>query len=147
MKSIIYIFSLLIIFSVGNLQAQVAPPSSVDVHLEPIGTISTSLFDTTTLDMSTQSMKVKAIVDVVDHTNINKIHLKFGTTLGGSDLASHVFTNSPIQSVPLGWSFELANNKYELVIGDFLGLSAYHCEVKLEYNDGQISAPVTYSSQ
>lgn len=123
------------------------PPSNFQVFMLVVGNQSVSIFDTTAFDVSNQTVKAKLVVSVTDATNIAKIHVKMGSTVGGSDLVNHVFTTDPLQIVPQDYSFEFFNNKYNLVIGQYTGLTTYHCEVKLEYTDGQISSPVTYSSE
>jgi hypothetical protein len=124
------------------------PPSNVEVVLENVVSSSTaSLFDTSSFNINSLVFQAKLLVEVVDYTNVSKIHIKLGTSSGASDLIQHVFTTDPLQMVPLYFSYSYENNLYTLEVGQYTGLTTYYCEVQLEYSDGQFSLPTLYSSE
>ena len=128
--------------------AQVLPPQNVRAILKVDTTNTVSLAalmqnpnQSATLS-STKDLEVK--VDLVTITDIDKIHVKVGTTSGGNDIAQQIFTLDNAVGLPNSCSYYRDGLVLHLGMGTFNGLTSFYIEVKLEDVNGTFSTPAVY---
>ena len=133
--------------------AQVAPPADVFAIENVVGSgndsaviITEANLLGTDLENLLADVEVELVVTVVLQgvEDLDKIHVKVGSTVGGSEHASHAFLLDGT-AVPEGLSYKRDGLTLKLGMGTFTDLGQFHVEVKLENLDGELSLPGTYS--
>jgi hypothetical protein len=83
-------------------------------------------------------------VSVDQGDNIYKLHIKLGSTEGGSEyLATNFDYNTP--GIFGSTSYAQIGNNITLVLGSFTGMVHYYAEVQVERNDHTMQTPFTFS--
>jgi hypothetical protein len=146
MKTKIYFLLSFFVISclVKTLSAQsLLPPSRMEVYMIVAPDDTTNLFGDTTFAVHTK-LKGKMVVNLRDTLNISKIHVKLGTTNGGSQLLNRVFVYDLRGNFNDGTSYMRNKKTLYLGLGNFVGLTNYYGEVTLEDIDGDLTTPVKY---
>ena len=148
MKHYIYIFFLFSFFITSNLEAQqISPPNSVRgiLRLDSLITTSQISQDSTTNNFQTHTSKLLVVVNLATISNLDKIHVKVGSTSGANDIAQYTFQFDINQNLPIDYSYYRKGLRLELYMGKYSNLNSFNIEVKLEDVNGNLSTPVYYS--
>ena len=120
------------VFAPAVLIAQ-STPESVQVFLKPVDENGQALRsrDHSTFDAATTIQDVTLAVKLNDVNDVQKLHIKFGTTVGGNDKAE-LAVNFDGSNLPTGVTLTKKGNIAYVQVGSFLGLANYYAEVKVE---------------
>jgi len=144
LKKIIYT-GIIFLLSWNSLYAQtVLPPSRMEVYMQQAGTDSVIVFGDTVF--SSQAILMGTVfIKLQDTLNLSKIHVKLGTTSGGSDLFSKDFSFDVSGNFSDSTSYTRNGLNVLLGIGQFIGLNSYYAEVRLEDTSQNLSDPIYYN--
>ncbi|MCX6276180.1 MAG: hypothetical protein NTV09_13345, partial [Bacteroidetes bacterium] len=81
-------------------------------------------------------------IQLFEFTGISSLHVKLGTTSGGSDLLDKTFSFDVSGSVGNGCTYSRNENTVTLGLGSYNGLTSYFSEVKLERDDHSLTDSV-----
>ena len=134
----------------GTLKSQVLPAQEVQIALKPLTplVISDAVMDTLTdpfyLIQQDSSLNISVNIILQDTIALNIIHVKLGTTSGGSELMTQTF-NYDGSAVGTGLTFSKSLNTVSLGLGTHLNTNnaLYFVEVKLEDTSGNQSIVTT----
>ncbi len=150
MKKIISTLVLGLAITVG-LKAQTVPsPTEVMVNMEPVNemVIPEEVLDTLSNPMSllgpTEELNLSVSMILTDTNTVSKIHIKLGTTLGGSDLLENTYIYDGTPSEPL--SYFRDGDMLTLGMGTHLNSGVFYCEIILEDSTGNTSLTITSQS-
>lgn len=138
------IFLLLISFTFVGLKAQtVLPLTEAYMNLELVNTVvlsDTALgasFDPMSVLSATDTFLVSVTMIVPDTNQINKFHIKLGTTLGGNDLVDQHFDYDVILNAPQMYMREA--DMIKICFGEYLNTNVFYSEIKVEDHLGNFS--------
>ena len=134
----------------GSLKAQVLPIQEVQIALTPLTplVISDAVMDTLTdpfyLIQQDSILNVSLSIILQDTADLNIIHVKLGTTSGGSELMTQTF-NYDGSAIGSGLTFSKELNNVTLGLGTQPNINnaLYFVEVKLEDINGTQSVITT----
>lgn len=134
----------------GSLKSQVLPVQEVQIALKPLTplVIPNAVMDTLTdpfyLIQQDSALKVAVNIILQDTTSLNIIHLKLGTTLGGTELITQSF-NYDGTNVGAGYSFSKSFNNATIDLGVHPNTNnaLYYVAIELEYDNGNKSSITT----
>src|SRR5688500_351274 len=122
----------------------VLPPSRMEVYTHRSNIDSIIVFNDTLF--SSQSILIATVfLKLQDTLNLAKIHVKLGTTPGGSDIFSKDFLFDVEGSFSDNTSYWRGGLKILLGIGQFTGLNSYYSEVQLEDTSQNLSDAIHYN--
>jgi len=132
------------------LKSQVLPVQEVQIALKPLTplVISNAVMDTLTdpfyLIQQDSSLKISLNIILQDTIALHLIHIKLGTTLGGSELITQAF-NYDGSNVGAGLNFSKSLNNVTIDLGVHPNTNnaLYFVEVKLENTSGNQSTITT----
>lgn len=90
-------------------------------------------------------IQVVMTIQLFEVTDINSLHVKLGTTSGGSDLLDKTFDFDVSGSVGNGCSYSRTDYIITLGLGNFNGLTSYYSEVKLERADHTLTDAIVFN--
>ncbi len=142
---VIVFMSAFIFISWNHTNTQtVLPPSRMEVYMQLASNDSTVVFNDTSFT-SQNILQGTVFIKLQDTLSLAKIHVKLGTTQGGSDLFSKDFLYDDSGNFTDGTSYSRNGLNILLGIGQFTGLNSYYAEVKLEDTSQNLSDPVYYN--
>jgi len=80
-------------------------------------------------------IRVQMTINLFATTGILSIQVKLGTTEGGSELLSKIFSYDVSGNVGDGCTYSRVGEVVTLGLGDYSGLTSYFSEVKIERDD------------
>ncbi|MEO8086612.1 MAG: hypothetical protein ABI763_07320 [Bacteroidota bacterium] len=91
------------------------------------------------------SIRVVMTVQLFEFTGISSIHVKLGTTDGGSELLDKTFAFDVSGNVGNGCTYSRTGNVINLGLGDYNGLMGYFSEVKIERDDHSLTEAFVFN--
>lgn len=136
---------ILLLVSSFTIAAQSPSAPALTLIVEPSGT---TTFDPvqnpTGHPFATDTARVSLVVEVADTANITVLHVKLGTSGGGSQLALQDFAFDVNTGLPAGMSYRREGNAVYLTLGSFSGFNAAYATVSTGNGSGS-SADATAS--
>lgn len=130
---------------VDSLNAQtVLPPSRMEVYMQLSNNDSSIVFDDT-LFSSHSILDGTVYIKLQDTLNLSIIHVKLGTTQGGSDIFNKDFVFDEAGDFTDNTWYLREGLDVMLGIGEFIGLNSYFSEVRLEDTSQNLSDTVYYN--
>ncbi len=134
-----------------EIKAQTVPsPSEAYLNMELINStvIPDEVLDTLTNPMnivaSTDVLKISLSMLLVDTNVVNKIHIKLGTTSGGTDLLEQTFNYDTNLILPQSYFRE--EEMVSIVFGEYINSSVFYCQIILEDIAGNLSEIINCNS-
>lgn len=101
----------------------------------------------TTTVSSNDSMQLKVRMNLQTIQDVDKIHVKVGTTSGGTDLAQHIFLLDNVTNLPIGYDYIRDEGTLKLTMGKHLNPpTIYYVEVIIEDINGNMTSSFSYQS-
>jgi len=145
MKKLISAFILIcLIFLCGNIKAQnTYPVLSTSVETTCI----TNCLGMDSIPYVSDSTSIRTVmtVQLFEVTGIFSLHVKLGTTSGGSNLLDKTFAFDVSGSVGNGCTYSRTDDIVTLGLGDYNGLTSYFSEVILERTDHSLTDAVVFN--
>lgn len=91
------------------------------------------------------AIRVVMTIQLFEVTGITSLHVKLGTTNGGSDLLDKTFAFDVSGGVGNGCTYSRTDYTVTLGLGDYNGLTDYFSELVLERNDHSHSDPLIFN--
>ena len=91
------------------------------------------------------AIRVVMTCQLFEVTGITSLHVKLGTTNGGSDLLDKTFAFDVSGNVGNGCTYSRTDYTVTLGLGDYNGLTDYFSELVLERNDHSLSDPLIFN--
>ena len=138
----------ILLFSVPfPLLAQSPASPVITLIVEPYGTNTFDpIQDPTGHPFATDTAKVTLVVEVSDTGNLATIHVKLGTSPGGSQVLLQDYAFDVSSGLPAGTSYRREGYVVYLGLGNHSGFSAVYATVSLENGSG-VSGNATASFQ
>lgn len=107
----------------------------------------TNCIDADSIPYVSDSSLIQVImtIQLFEVTGINSLHVKLGTTNGGSDLLDKTFDFDVSGSVGNGCTYSRTDYTVTLGLGSFNGLTSYFSEVKLERTDHSLTDAIVFN--
>lgn len=90
-------------------------------------------------------ISVQIAIQLFDVTGISSLHVKLGTTSGGSDLLDKTFDFDVMGNVGNGCSYSRTDYLVTLGLGNYNGLTSYFSEVILERDDHTLTDAIVFN--
>ena len=133
-------------FIICQIQAQVAEPGNFFFGMEPVEEITMDDMDPEAEpDLTGIDHKIIVYLTLVDTISISNIHIRLGTSAGGTELFDGFFTFDNYE-LDEGQEYIREENNLRITIGIFEWDPALYAEVKLEDVNGQFSETVTHTT-
>ena len=101
----------------------------------------------TSIPSSNDTMNLVVKVEVNSIIDIEKIHVKVGTSLGGIDIGTHAFIFDMTSNLPTDYSYGRDEGTFKFIMGKFINpITVHYTEVIIEDVNGNLSIPKIYQS-
>jgi hypothetical protein len=127
------------------LNAQVSPLPPEDLRVIMAVTLSDSTMQAgdTTFEANT-ALIGKAFIALTDTIGIYKVHIRLAASDSTANLMSKVFVFASTGNFADGTSFNRTGNLIEIGLGNFMGLTSYYAEAKIEDSQNQFSSIIQF---
>lgn len=144
MKTLLHILFVTVAFLPHNVSAQnTFPILSTSVETTCVA----NCIDQDSIPYISDSTLIHAVmtIQLFEVTGISSLHVKLGTTSGGSDLLSKTFAFDVSGSVGNGCTYSRTDYTVTLGLGDLNGLTSYFSEVVLERDDQSLTDAIIFN--
>ena len=145
MKKVNLFISLSVLVCFKAFSQNIAPAQSMEIYTE---IVNTSNGQVASLDfLPTDTLKATMVLVLQDTTSINKINVKFGTTLGNINLLNKSFNFDENGNLSDGTSYLRKGFVVYLMLGkSFANIPIYYSEATLESATGIKSTAKLYNN-
>ena len=141
------IITILVFFSsltIGFSQT-LGAPSRVELLIEPITPVSAVDATVGVNPFAGDTVNVTLMIELPQQTGIAKLHVKTGSTLGGTDYAHKAFVFDVSGPLGDGTTYKRSGKAVYLCLGKVYDIDEVYAEVSLEATGGAVTSTTTTS--